>query len=111
MRSSYPDVELMPSAKVQKISDIGFLSEWKEITLERYADKMSSLIDWGQWQGGESFKSMEFYCGDVTEIYVSYAGRFFECRHLYTKEHTTLVGELINRFCLDIPLPEPIDLS
>ncbi|WP_231568205.1 hypothetical protein [Leclercia adecarboxylata] len=108
VRSRYPDVELMPFVKVQKIPDIGFISGWKEITQARYVDQMGSLplMDWSQGQGGESFKSMEFSGGDVTAIFVRYAGRFFECRDLYIREHTALVGDVINRFCLDIPLPE-----
>lgn len=108
VRSRYPDVALMAFAEVQKIPDIGFMSGWKEITLARYVDQMGSvpLMDWCQGQGGESFKSMEFSGGDVTAIFVRCAGRFFECRDLHTREHAALVGDVINRFCLDNPLPE-----
>lgn len=108
VRSRYSDVALKPFAEVRKIPDIGFRCGWKEITQARYVEQMESvpLMDWCQGQGGESFKSMEFSGGDVTAIFVRYAGRFFECRDLHTLVHAALIGDVISRFCLDTPLPE-----
>ncbi|MFK3711552.1 DUF1419 domain-containing protein [Leclercia adecarboxylata] len=106
VRSMYPDAELMPFAQVQIMQNIGYRREWTEITQARYVNQLESLppMDWCRGYGGESFKSMEFTGGDVTAIFVRYGERFFECRDLHTLTHRALIGEVINRFCLDEPL-------
>lgn len=97
---------VMPFAQMQKIPDTGYRRPWVEITEARYSDQMEALVlmDWCRGYGGESFKSMTFTGGDVTEIFVCYEGRFFECHDLHTLNHRELIGAVINRFCLDVPL-------
>lgn len=92
--------------QVQKQLNDGYRRPWGEITEARYIDQLETLAltDWCRGFGGESFKSMEFTGGDVTAIFVRYGARFFECHDLHTRNHRELIGDVINRFCLDAPL-------
>ncbi len=101
VRRIYPDTELLSFSGVKEAQNRGYRRQWVEVSEARYIDQLEVLppLDWCRGFGGESFKSREFTGGDVTAIFVSVEGRFFECHDLHTLKHKALIEDVITRFC------------
>lgn len=96
LQNEFPDMELITFEAAIDRENEAYRQPWKEITEERYIDQLEVLppMDWNRSTGGESFKSMERYGGDVTSIFARRDGRFFECRDLDSLPHAEIMKQI-----------------
>ncbi|WP_436877894.1 hypothetical protein [Siccibacter turicensis] len=100
LRRMYPDMALMSIPECYTLQNERFRQPWKEVTEARYIDQLEVLppMDWNASQSGASFKSSEMYGGDVTSIFASKDGRFFECRDVCTLTHQNIIAAVTAQF-------------
>ncbi|MGQ3665362.1 hypothetical protein [Citrobacter braakii] len=70
----------------------------EETTEERFNDMLEILppLDWHHNEGGgaQSFKMMEMYCGNVTDIFVQSGARYFRLRDRVTLAHHEIMARV-----------------
>lgn len=100
LRRMYPDMALMSIPECYTLQNERFRQPWKEVTEARYLDQLEVLppMDWRSSEDGASFKSCEMYGADVTSIFASKNGRFFECRDVCTLTHQEIVAAVTAQF-------------
>lgn len=64
-----------------------------EITEARFTDMLEVLppLDWRGTPDSQSFKLMEMYSGNITDIFAQYGTRFFQLRHHVTLTHEEIM--------------------
>ncbi|PIJ56690.1 hypothetical protein BOM23_15510 [Erwinia sp. OLMDLW33] len=98
LRQTWPDMVLVKLSEYQALSAARHCTPVKEIDEARFTDQLEVLPpeDW-QYPGkgqGQSFKSSEYWSGDVTAIFAHVQGRFFEFRDRCTLSHQDIVARI-----------------
>ncbi|OVZ88299.1 hypothetical protein CBW54_09625 [Yersinia kristensenii] len=69
-----------------------------EITAERFNDMLEVLppLDWhfNEAGGAQSFKMVEMYCGNITDIFAQYGERYFTLRDCVTLPHGDILRKI-----------------
>lgn|GEM_PF-983573 len=67
-----------------------------EITEARFTDMMEVLppMDWQGSPDSQSFKLMEMYSGNITDIFAQYGTRYFRLRDHATLTHEQIIGKV-----------------
>lgn len=93
IRLRYPDAVYMEWDNASKLMDENNRLPVSEITIERfwYALEVLPPEGWKQESGCESFKMMERWSGNITDIYVRIGERYFELRDSFLLPHAEII--------------------
>lgn len=98
----FPDAERMTVEAYHEMAAARGRTGVQEISADRYTDQLEVMPpqDWKSLgEGiGESFKSAERWSGDVTSIFASVQGRYFEFRD----RHTLTQAEILERVIKEV---------
>ncbi|HBZ2695145.1 TPA: hypothetical protein MG739_25100 [Klebsiella pneumoniae] len=94
----YPDLQLLDADEAEKLRDLSLMTQWKEISKDRFDDMLNMLYP-ADWKGGalsdhETFKYAEGYTNHISYIFARIKNRYFECRSDRNKSHETIIHEL-----------------
>ncbi|RZF11084.1 MULTISPECIES: hypothetical protein [Serratia] len=65
----------------------------RRISKDEYMDKLEMLppLDWKYFDGHESFKMMEMYCGNITDIFAQLGNSYFAMRDHVSLPHAEIM--------------------
>ncbi|WP_337263703.1 MULTISPECIES: hypothetical protein [unclassified Serratia (in: enterobacteria)] len=67
-----------------------------EITETRFNDMLEVLppLDWWGGEHSQSFKLMEMYSGNITDIFARFGTRYFQMRNIVTLTHAQIIEKV-----------------
>lgn len=93
IRTRYPDAVYMEWEKASKIMDEKNRIPVREITMEQWWEMLEVLPPegWKQTGSNESFKMMEHWSGNITDIYARIGDRYFVLRDDCFMKHDEVI--------------------
>ncbi|KLR59291.1 hypothetical protein [Diaphorobacter sp. J5-51] len=90
------DVQVIDYDTFKKLRDDSYVTAPRPITKERFYEALDCLppVRWGNYQGIESFRFLELYCGNVTSVFARKGDQFWEFRDRIDISNETLVRKV-----------------
>ena len=93
LKEEYPNCCIMDSAEMSELIDENNKGEILEISKDDFWEMLECLLpkDWFNTSDGESFKMIEYYSRNITDIYIRIGERYFTKRDSASLRHNEIM--------------------